>query len=214
MKRIQHSEEKWIFPFVEYSCELGSEKLPLIILLHGAGERGNGKEDLEKVDSYDFSQYLKTADHNCIIVMPQCPEGTFWAARVESMVRFIEQLIKEYNIDEDRVYMTGLSMGGYGTWFTAMARPDLFAAIAPVCGGGMAWNAGVLKMPIWTFHGKEDTVVSPAQTEEMVAKLRSLGADVTYTSLEGVGHDAWDYAYKEELFNWLLSKNRGDLKCR
>lgn len=209
MNRIEHREEKWEFPFVEYSCESRNEKMPLIVQLHGVGERGAGKEDLEKVDINGFSKYLKTAEHNCIVIMPQCPGDTFWAARVETIIKFIEHLIKEYNVDEDKVYLTGLNMGGYGTWFTAMARPDLFAAIAPVCGGGMAWNATVLKMPIWAFHGADDTIVSPMQSDEMVLKLQDAGLDVTYTRLDGVGHNVWENAYNRELMEWLLSKRRG-----
>lgn len=180
----------------------------MIIQLHGAGERGNGKENLDLVDVHGFSKYLLTNDHDCIVVMLQCPENSFWAAKVESIIEFIGQLLEHYNIDEDKIYLTGLSMGGYGTWFTAMARPDIFAAIAPVCGGGMAWNADVLKMPIWAFHGAEDKVVSPNQSDEMVERLKSLNADITYSRLEGVGHNAWDYAYNENLINWLLNKRK------
>ena len=208
MKRTEHREDKWIFPFVEYSCDGNKEKLPLIIQLHGAGERGYGEEDLGKVDVNGFSKYLKDIEHNCIVVMPQCPENSFWAAHVESILKFIEQLKNEYNIDEDRVYLTGLSMGGYGTWFTEMERPDLFAAIAPVCGGGMAWNAGVLKMPIWAFHGVEDNVVSVTQSDEMVFKLKEFNADVIYSRIDGVGHNVWEKTYDKELFEWLLSKKR------
>lgn len=208
MNRIEHREEKWVFPFVEYSPKVKKDNLPLIIQLHGAGERGCGKEDLEKVDIHGFSAYLKENDHEAIVIMPQCPENSFWAARVESIIKFTEQLIEEFKVDKDRVCLTGLSMGGYGTWFTAMARPDLFAAIAPVCGGGMAWNAGVLKMPIWTFHGSEDKTVSVNQTEEMVAKLKTLDYDVKYTRFEGVGHNSWVYAYNKDLMDWLLSKKR------
>lgn len=208
MNRIEHREEKWKFPFVEYYCGEKGHKLPLIIQLHGAGERGYGKEDLEKVEVHGFSECLKDTEHNCIVIMPQCPVDTFWVARVESIVEFIEQLIKEYDVDEDRVYLTGLSMGGYGTWFTSMARPDLFAAIAPVCGGGMSWNAGVLKMPIWVFHGAADSVVSVSQSDEMVSKLEALDADVKYSRLDGIGHNVWDYAYNKELLDWLLSKKR------
>ena len=208
MNRIEHREAKWKFPFVEYSSIVEGEKSPLIIQLHGAGERGYGKEDLDKVDVHGFSKYLKNAEHNCIVVMPQCPVDTFWAARVESIVEFVNQLKEEYNVDENRVYLTGLSMGGFGTWYTSMARPDLFAAIVPICGGGMAWNAEVLKMPIWTFHGVDDPTVSVNQTDEMVAKLKSLGADVTYTRMEGVGHDVWVHAYNKELIEWLLSEKR------
>lgn len=208
MKRFEYRGEEWEFPFVAYLEEAKNEKVPLIVQLHGAGERGAGGEELEKVDVHGFSKYLKDAEHNCIVIMPQCPADTFWAARVESIVKFIEHLIKEFNVDEDRVYLTGLSMGGYGTWFTAMARPDLFAAIAPVCGGGMAWNAGVLKMPIWAFHGASDTTVTPIQTDEMVSKLKELNYDVTYTRIDGVGHNVWENAYNKDLLEWLLSKKR------
>ena len=208
MERIEHREEKWVFPFVEYAPENKSQKLPLIIQLHGAGERGEGKEDLKAVDVHGFSRYLTEHEHDCIVVMPQCPTDTFWAARVESILSFIDQLKKEFDVDEDRVYLTGLSMGGYGTWFTAMAKPDLFAAIAPVCGGGMAWNAEVLKMPVWAFHGAADPIVSTIQTDEMVAKLKECNTDVKYSRFDGVGHESWERTYNEELMEWLLSKKR------
>lgn len=208
MIRTEHREEKWKFSFVEYVCEESDKKLPLIIQLHGAGERGEGKDDLKLVDVHGFTKLLNEKDFPCRVIMPQCPTDSFWAARVESIIEFIEQLKAEFNVDEDRVYLTGLSMGGYGTWFTSMARPDLFAAIAPVCGGGMAWNAGVLKMPIWAWHGAEDGVVSPVQSDEMVQSLKEQGLDVTYSKIDGVGHNVWENAYNEELMNWLLSKKR------
>jgi predicted peptidase len=206
MKRTEHREGKWKFPFVKYAPteESSDKKLPLIIQLHGAGERGEGKDDLSLVDVHGFSKIINDREYDCVFVMPQCPTNSFWAARVESILTFIEQLVAEYNIDEDRIYLTGLSMGGYGTWYTAMACPDRFAAIVPVCGGGMAWNAGVLKMPVWAFHGAEDKSVSPVQSDEMVAKLKSLGADVTYSRIDGVGHNVWENAYTEELIDWFL----------
>ena len=207
MIRTEHREDKWPFPFVEYSPTHKSGALPLIIQLHGAGERGDGS-DLSLVDVHGFSKVIADKEFPCIFVMPQCPTESFWAARVESIIAFIQQLKDAYEVDEDRVYLTGLSMGGYGTWYTAMARPDLFAAIAPVCGGGMAWNAPVLTMPVWAFHGVDDPVVSVNQSDEMVAALRRAGRDVTYTRLDGVQHNAWDYAYNEELLAWLLQHTR------
>lgn len=209
MKRTEQRDSKWIFPFVSYLPEIQTtDKMPLIIQLHGAGERGFGKDDLKLVDVHGFSKLLNTSDYPCLFVMPQCPEDTFWAARVESIIKFVEQLKNEYNIDENKVYLTGLSMGGYGTWFTSMARPDLFTAIAPVCGGGMAWNAGVLKMPVWAFHGSDDDVVSPIQSDEMVESLKANNLNVKYTRLDGVGHNAWDYAYNDELIKWFLSQQK------
>ncbi len=209
MIRTEHREENRIFPFVKYAPANAPKGLPLIVQLHGAGERGDGSEaELPKVDIHGFSKTVADLDLPCILVMPQCPSDSFWAARVESIVNFIGQLTKELGADPDRVCLTGLSMGGYGTWYTAMARPDLFAAIAPVCGGGMAWNAGTLTMPIRVFHGAEDGVVSVTQSDEMVAKLRSLGRAVEYTRLDGVGHNVWVHAYNEELLDWLLSQRR------
>lgn len=209
MKRYEHNEEKWVFPFVEYSPSEKKENLPLIVQLHGAGERGAGNEELHLVDFHGFSKYLKDVERDCIVIMPQCPTNTFWVARVESIIKFIEEIIEEYHIDRERVYLTGLSMGGFGTWYTAMAKPKLFAAIAPVCGGGMSWNAGVLKkIPIWAFHGAEDGVVPVRNSDEMVAKLESLGADIRYSRVENVKHNVWENAYTQELFDWLLSNRK------
>ncbi|MBQ3141336.1 MAG: prolyl oligopeptidase family serine peptidase [Clostridia bacterium] len=208
MKRIEHREQQWAFPFVEYSPTNGGKKLPLVIQLHGAGERGNGLEELVYVDRLGFSKFIADKEIDCLFVMPQCTQDTFWVAHIESVLKFIDQIKAAYDVDEDRIYLTGISMGGYGTWYTAMARPSQFAAIAPVCGGGMAWNAPILKMPVWVFHGDCDGTVSTVQSDEMVESLRKAGTDVTYTRLPGVGHNAWDYTYDQVLLDWLLSKKK------
>ena len=137
MKRELHREENWRFPFISYTPENPGKKLPLVLQLHGAGERGSGGEDLDLVEVWGFPQLLKSGEYPCMFVFPQCPKETFWAARVESILAFVDQLLERYDIDPDRIYLTGLSMGGYGTWYTAMAAPERFAAIAPVCGGGI-----------------------------------------------------------------------------
>ncbi len=204
MKRIEHNAEGYAFPFVEYVPQDATVQLPLVIQLHGAGERGNGGEELCKVDIHGFSKILQQGEYRCRVVMPQCPADTFWVAKVESILRFVKELKEKYN--PSSVYLTGLSMGGFGTWYTAMAAPSEFQAIAPVCGGCMEWNAAVLSMPVWAFHGLDDTVVSPIYTELMVKALKNTNADITYTPLEGVGHNAWDYAYTPQLLAWLLSK--------
>lgn len=209
MKKHEHREEKWVFPFVEYLPEKADGKLPLIIQLHGADERGEGKEDLALVEIHGFSKLLKDVDYPCRIVMPQCPWDSFWVAKTEAVLRFIDQLTEEFDVDEDRICLSGLSMGGYGTWYIAMAQPNRFAAIAPVCGGGMAWNAPVLKMPIWVFHGACDSVVSPFHSDEMVKELKKVGADVTYSRVENVDHDVWKFAYGKDLLEWLLRQRKG-----
>ena len=207
MIRTEHREEKWPFPFVKYEPKEAVANPPIIIQLHGAGERGKGGEDLALVDVHGFPKIMNE-EFPAIFVMPQCPTNSFWAARVESIVRFVEMLVEEYGIDKNRVYLTGLSMGGFGTWFTAMARPDLFAAIAPVCGGGMPWNAATLTMPVWAFHGAEDDVVLPSNSDDMVNALEALGYDVMYTRVPGVGHNVWEHAYNKELVAWLLDKKK------
>ena len=209
MNRTLHREPDWVFPFIAYTPEKMGEKMPLVLQLHGSGERGNGREELERVEKWGFPEMAKAGDYPCIFAFPQCPDDTFWVARVESVLRFLDQLIDRYPVDTDRIYLTGLSMGGYGTWYTAMAAPKRFAAIAPVCGGGMPWNAEVLKMPVWAFHGVIDASVSVRESDDMVAELVKCGADVRYSRVENVGHRVWLNAYNEELLSWLLEQKRG-----
>ena len=209
MRREEFKDRKWIFPFVSYTTRITDKKLPLIIQLHGAGERGNGEDDLYKVDINGFSRCVTDDEsREAMIVMPQCPTDTFWVAKIESIIAFVKQLKEEFDIDEDRISLTGLSMGGFGTWFTAMAHPNLFSCIAPVSGGGMSWNAGMLTMPVWAFHGSADTVVPVLYSDVMVEKMRMLGLDIEYTRLEGKGHDIWHEVYDFCLIDWLLSHKR------
>lgn len=206
MKIIRQDSCENVFPYIAYIPDHLSAHPALLLQLHGAGERGNGGEDLEKVLVHGFSKVAD--DHNlkdCILIMPQCPAGTFWVARIESIKKFIDEMITAYSVDTNRVYLCGLSMGGFGTWYTAMAYPELFAAIAPCCGGGMAWNADSLQMPVWAFHGLEDTVVAPSQTIEMVEKLKDINPNLKYDLYEGVGHDSWKKAFSEQTLNWILS---------
>ena len=209
MKIIRQKTNETIFPYIAYIPDGVSDHPALLIQLHGAGERGNGGDDLEKVLVHGFSKIANDTNlTDCILVMPQCPADTFWVARIESMKTFIDEMITAYSADPDRVYLCGLSMGGFGTWYTAMAYPDLFAAIAPCCGGGMAWNAQVLKMPIWAFHGLNDRVVSPSQTMEMIEKLKDVNPNLRYTLYEGVGHNSWSHAFSGQTLNWILSHRK------
>lgn len=208
MKIIKQADNSVGFPFIAYVPDVLSDSPALIIQLHGAGERGNGGSDTDRVTVHGFANIVNDENlKDAVLLMPQCPTGSFWVAKIESLRRFIDWATEEFSADKSRIYLCGLSMGGFGTWYTAMAYPNLFAAIAPCCGGGMAWNAGVLKMPIRTFHGKCDPTVSPHQTEEMIEALKN-HPDFEYTLYEGVGHNSWDKAFSEDLLAWLLSKRK------
>lgn len=207
MIRKEYTENE-IFNYVEYSPADMREGLPIVFQLHGAGEKGDTKEELALVDVHGFSEFLQDNDRDCIFIMPQCPKESFWTARVESIVKFIEEKIEFYKADKSRVYLTGISMGGYGTWLTTMARPELFSAIAPCCGAGMPWNASKVTMPVWMIHGADDKTVNVFYSDEMAQRLEAEGKEFIYTRLDGVGHGAWDYTYKAELIDWLLSKRK------
>ena len=212
MIREEFRGEQWKFPFVLYRPAEMKENLPMVVQLHGADEVGRGEEDLCKVDVVGFPHLLtEQADYPCIFVLPQCSVDSFWVAEISNLYCFIQMVMQEFHVDESRVYLTGISMGGYGTWYTALRHPKLFAAIAPVCGGGMVWRAYVLDMSIWAFHGIEDGVVYPTESIQMIHKVRMSDTnkqEVKLTLLDGVGHNAHDYAYTQDLLDWLLSKSR------
>lgn len=207
MIREEVRSKKFKFNFVMRRPEVWDKKLPLIVLLHGAGERGNGADELGIVETHGFAKiFTEDKNYECVLVQPQCPKDSFWVAKIPYIKEFIDQIKSEYPIDEDRVYLTGISMGGFGTWYTAMAYPDDFRAIAPCCGGGMSWNAEVLKMPVWAFHGDCDDVVEFHNSKDMIDALKRCGANPKFSVFEGVAHNAWDYTFDEELLFWLLDK--------
>ncbi len=207
MKILQFNDA--VFPYVAYIPDEIGENPAIIFQLHGAGERGNGGDELMKIAIYGFSTVINDENFkNSILIMPQCPTNSFWIARIESIKRFIDDMIIKYNADKDRIYLCGISMGGFGTWNTATAFPELFAAILPCCGGGQAWASGVLDMPIWAFHGDIDPIVSVNHSLEMAAWLKDKNPAFKLTVLEGVGHNAWDYAFNEETLNWILSHKK------
>jgi len=212
MVRETYTADEWQFPFILYRPEEMQDDLPMILLLHGAGEAGNGGDELPVVEGNFSTLKLKEgAEYPCIFVMPQCSIETFWVAELTTLYDFIHKLIPYFKVDEKRIYLTGLSMGGYGTWYMALRYPELFAAIAPVCGGGMAWKAPVLEMPIWAFHGSVDGVVDPSESKRMIDRIKLHGnnqEEVKLTIFENVNHDSWVHAYTPELIEWLLSKSR------
>ncbi len=186
----------------------GEKRWPLILFLHGAGERGS---DVSRVKRNGLPRLLeKKKDFPFVVVSPQSPT-LGWD--VEALNALLDDVLSKYRVDRDRVYLTGLSMGGYGTWALAAAHPERFAAIVPICGGGNPAAARRLKgLPVWVFHGAKDPVVPLARSEEMVRALKDAGNDqVKLTVYPEAGHDSWTETYNNpQLYEWFLQHKRGE----
>jgi len=191
------------------------KKWPLILFLHGAGERGDNLDRVKVHGPPKLVEKGKAMDF--IIVSPQCPKGTIWNDDV--LITLLDDVVKLHRADETRLYLTGLSMGGYGTWSLGLAHCERFAAIAPICGGGdfiKAYNAGggkkeSLHTPgIWAFHGAKDTVVPLAESERMVATLKKFGhPGPKLTVYPEARHDSWTKTYANPaLYKWFLQHQR------
>jgi predicted peptidase len=185
-----------------------SEAYPLLLFLHGIGERGNNLELVKKHGPPSFLN--EDSDFSFVTVSPQCPHNEVWDP--QKLLQLLDEIEAEFPIDKKRVYITGLSMGGYGTWDLAQTEPDRFAAIATICGGSSLEleKIDVLKdLPIWAFHGAKDKVVPPSETGKLVERLQSLGSDVKFTLYPDAFHDSWTESYEnQELYDWLLSKSK------
>ncbi len=182
---------------------------PLIVFLHGAGERGH--DGLHQTDVGLGHAIRRNPEwFPCLVLMPQCPPKVWWDAVADSVERSLLQTCQEYNVGRSRIYLTGLSMGGYATWQYGGKRPDLFAALMPICGGGNVDNAPALaKLPIWAFHGANDDVIDPEESRKMVEAVQQAGGKVKYTEFEDTGHNAWDKAYGDaKHIKWLLKQHR------
>ncbi|MEW6235322.1 MAG: prolyl oligopeptidase family serine peptidase [Candidatus Omnitrophota bacterium] len=200
---------------------------PMILFLHGAGERGS---NLTAVKTHGPPKYVDNTVYltrgilpqvyQFIIVSPQCPSGEWWSN--DHLIPLLNEVIADYAVDRNRIYVTGLSMGGFGTWSLASVLPDKFAAIAPICGGGDAWGllkgnynttkeipaaipANLVKIPIWAFHGGADTTVPTVESQKMADAVKAAGGNVLLTIYPNVGHDSWTQTYsKPEIYNWFL----------
>lgn len=194
----------WLHLPADYRVEAGS--WPTILFLHGAGERG---DDLERVKTHGLAKRCACdPGFPFIVISPLCPAGLVWDTDV--LVALLDDVASRCAVDPDRVYVTGLSMGGYGTWALAVAHPERFAAIAPICGWGNRLLAYRLRnMPIWVFHGARDPVVPLRESEDMVATLREQGSDVRFTVYPDAEHDAWTRTYANPaLYDWFLQHRR------
>ena len=199
---------------------------PLVVFLHGAGERrSDNRKQLTYLPRWMSARKMRQK-HPCFLLAMQCPAGDWWAPRskesdlipiegestlpMQALEKAIDRIIASEHIDEDRVYLTGLSMGGFGSWHLGAKRPGQFAAVVPICGGGLPDTASRLKdVPVWVVHGEEDRVVPERYSREMVDALHAAGGSVKYTVLEGVPHDSWTPAYRRlGVIDWMFEQVR------
>lgn len=203
-----------------------SRKFPLVVFLHGSGERGNNNTAQLKWGVQNFATTNQMKMHPAIVVAPQCPAGQRWSNVDENangivmrkqpsnagalVMELIDSLIKRMPVDTNRIYITGLSMGGDGTFDLLARYPDRFAAALPVCGAGdPATASGMVKVPMWIVTGAEDPAVSPEDTHRMFVALRAAGAKPGYTEYPEVGHFSWIQAYSDELIlEWLFRQRK------
>jgi len=205
------------YPYLLYLPEAYStsnENFPLLIYLGGGSQRGN---DLNKLKSYGIPFYIEQG-HECdfIIASPQCPDDKYWTSE-NWFDSLYSKLTSTYRIDTTRIYVTGISIGGFGTWQVAMDYPDRFAAIVPLCGGvNDSDTANIYRLkhlPIWTFHGTADDLIRIEETERVVNKLESYG-NIKFTRLQNEGHGI-QYLYADnKIFDWLLQQRKKDYSVK
>ena len=188
--------------------DTNEEKWPLLLFLHGAGERG---DDLELVKVHGPPKMIaQRRDFPFVVISPQCPKDVWWS--IEALHALINEIIETHHIDKSRIYVTGLSMGGYGSWGLAYTYPEMFAAVAPICGGGDPEKAPLMKgIPTWVFHGARDDIVPLVRSQEMVDALEDVGGRVRFTVYPEAGHvGAWVNAYDDPEFWEWMEKQRKD----
>jgi predicted peptidase len=182
------------------------ESWPLLLFLHGKGERG---DDLDIVKKHGPPKLIEAGkEFPFIVVAPQCPDIVWW--QPVELKALLDEIVEKYKVDQDRIYVTGLSMGGFGTWTLAAYQPHRFAAIVPICGGGEPETARLFaQTPAWVFHGAIDPVVPLKSSGEMVEAMKKAGGTVKFTIYPDAGHDCWTEAYNDpKLYEWLLEQRR------
>jgi predicted peptidase len=188
-----------------YSNAKSAKSWPLVLFLHGAGESG---KDVNKVKVHGPPKLVAGGkEFPFVLVSPQSP-GFGWD--VDALKALVDEIKHKYRVDPDRVYVTGLSMGGFGTWALAAAYPKEFAAVMPICGGGEPiWARKIKDVPAWVFHGAKDPVVPLKRSEEMVNALKKAGGNVRFTVYPDAGHDSWTETYNNpQVYEWLLQQRR------
>jgi predicted peptidase len=198
------------------------KKYPLVVWLHGSAGRGN--DNLKQISggntigSHVWTEPQSQSKRSCLVVAPQCPDNELWAtldtAKPTEQLRLVFELLQDlqrtFSIDAQKLYVTGQSMGGFGTWSAITQYPRMFAAAVPICGGGDENQASKLtRMPIWAFHGEKDEAVSVERSRKMITAIRHSGGLPKYTEYKGAGHVIWDKVFREpELLSWVFEQNR------
>lgn len=213
--------------FVPKGYKADGKKWPLMLFLHGLGECSN--DDLSRVEIHGPAHFVDTRpDFPFVVVTPQLPpppgykEGVTYTSeqivalarkawKPEELIQLVDHVTAKLNIDRDRVYVTGLSMGGFGTWRLVATYPDRFAAAVPICGGGEPEKmaAALSRVPIWAFHGAKDAVVPIGYSRKMVEAVKRAGGDAKLTEYADIQHDSWKVTYGDpKVFDWLLAHRR------
>ena len=227
-KVYKNGEEKLNYRLFTSKGMKEGEKYPLVITFHGSSSCGddNISQLKERRGPLEIMDYTERKAVKAFILSPQCPAGQAWvntpwygkshtmpkepAFAMKMTLALLEKLIKDLPIDKSRIYVTGLSLGGFGTWDIIQRKPDLFAAAIPVCGGGDSSQAENLKnLPIWIFHGDNDTIVYTKRSRDMFAALKKAGAKVQYTEYKNTGHDSFTETYKnDKVLDWFFSQKK------
>lgn len=190
---------------------------PLVVFLHGAGEKGddNQLQLLGLPEQMAESRWQKRFP--CYLLAPQCSPDFHWSNHEEDLVALIRQLRGQQAVDPQRIYLTGLSMGGFGCWSLAAREPDLFAAVVPICGGGEPSTAErLVGVPIWAVHGDADDAVPVQYSRDMIAAIRRAGGTPAYSELKGVGHDSWTQTYRDPdgVLKWMFEQRQASDESR
>lgn len=203
-----------------------AKRVPLVLFLHGAGERGTNNVAQLVHGVPQIIGYSERTGEKAVVVAPQCPDGAQWvdtpwsapshvmnpvpSVNMSKAMALLDSLIAQYPVDRDRVYVTGISMGGYGTWDVAQRRPETFAAAMPICGGGDVSCASRLKnLPLHVVHGDADGAVPVKRSRDMATAVKAVGGDVTYVEIPGAGHNVWTRTYADDsVLKWMFGRSR------
>ena len=224
---VAETSEQFHYRFLRPAETEAGGRYPLVFFLHGAGERGSDNQTQLKYLPTWLAKSPLRQQYPCFVVAPQCQPDQRWSpfawsdktssplttnptVDLAAAVAALNEVCASEAVDPQRIYLTGLSMGGYGAWELAARYPERFAAVVPICGGGDELQAAKLvTVPIWCFHGADDSVVPVERSRSMIEAIRAAGGKPRYSELPGVGHDAWTPAYQHsELLAWLFAQRR------